>query len=205
MGRERREQILEEAMALADERGPEGLTMRGLAGRLGLTAMALYPYVGGREELLDALAGRLLASLPSPDSELPWLERLGFLARAVRDVAHRHPGCFQLLLSRPATAPDGVRTVERLFQALLEAGVPEPEVPRLERLLSTFVLGYALSEVNGRFARGRLAPGERRLQLPAEELPAHHRLAPWLDARVAWDEEFEADLADLLRLIARPF
>ena len=56
-------------------------------------------------------------------------------------------------------------------QALLDAGVPSDQVARLERMLSTFVLGYAVSEVGGSFSRGTLGTRERRGQLPGTELP----------------------------------
>jgi hypothetical protein len=56
-------------------------------------------------------------------------------------------------------------------------GVPAPDVPRLERMMSTFVVGYAISAANGRFA----------VAVP--------------DARTDWDAEFEADLDDLLRMV----
>ena len=97
--------------------------------------------------------------------------------------------------------------VDAIYQALLDAGVPDREVTRIERLVSTFVLGYAVSEVSGRFAPGTLGTRERRGQLPGTELPAHHQLGSALDAPWSWEAEFDADLADLTQLImlaARP-
>ena len=81
--------------------------------------------------------------------------------------------------------------VDAIYQALLDAGVPSDRVARLERMLSTFVLGYAVSEVGGRFSRGTLGTRERRGQLPGTELPAHHQLGSWLDAPWSWEAEFE--------------
>jgi Tetracyclin repressor-like, C-terminal domain len=106
-----------------------------------------------------------------------------------------------LLFSRPAVTPDAVRVVDAIYQALIDAGVPPDQVARLERMLSTFVLGYAVSEVGGRFAQGTLGTRERRGQLPGTELPAHHQLGPSLDAPWSWEAEFDADLADLTQLI----
>jgi hypothetical protein len=40
---------------------------------------------------------------------------------------------------------------DAIYQALREAGVPETDVARTERLLSTAVLGFAVSEATGRF------------------------------------------------------
>jgi hypothetical protein len=108
----------------------------------------------------------------------------------------------------PRSAARSADTVDQIYTTLLDAGVPAPDVPRLERLISTLVLGYAASEVGGRFGPGTLDRRTRRSQLPAEALPAHHRLARWLDTPVDWAAEFEADLEDLQHLIelaaARP-
>lgn len=199
-----REAILDAALDLADERGLSAVSMRAVAQRVGVTAMALYPYVGSKEALLDGLVDRLLASvLPDTVGDGDWRERLRQGGQAARALARRHPSTYPLLLSRPAVTPDAVRVVDWIYSLLLEAGVPPREVPRLERLLSTFVLGYATSEVNGRFSEGTLNPRARRAQLPADQVPAHRRLAKWLDDPVDWDAEFEADMDDLIRLIER--
>jgi hypothetical protein len=93
--------------------------------------------------------------------------------------------------------------VDFVYQALLDAGVPDAQVPRLERLFTTFCLGYALSEVNGRFSAGTVDPRGRRAQAAPGSVPAHVRLATYLDEAVDWDGEFEADVEDLIALVAR--
>jgi AcrR family transcriptional regulator len=206
-GSARREEILDAALAIADERGLAAVTMRAVAGRVGVTAMALYPHVRSKEDLLDGLVGRVLAELELPDPVLPWLDRLRALAQSARRVARRHAAVVPLLFARPAVTPDAVRVVDAAYLALLDAGVPPEHVARLERMFSTFVLGFAVSEASGRFSAGTLGTRERRGQLPEGELPAHHKLASWLDAPWSRDAEFEADLDDLSSLIqsaARP-
>ncbi|MFD7711763.1 TetR/AcrR family transcriptional regulator [Streptomyces sp. NPDC059786] len=206
----RREEILDAALAIADERGLEAVSMRALADRVGVTPMALYRHVKDKAALLDGMVGRLLAAvLPPPDTtgEQTWDERLSALAHACRDVSRAHPWAAHLLFSRPAVTEDAVRVVDVIYSALIEAGVPESEVPRLERLVSTFVIGFAASEASGRFAAGTLDPRGRRGQLPDRELPGHARLAPWLDLPLDLTAEFEADLEDIRRLVtaaARP-
>jgi len=198
----RRRQILDSALALADEHGLHAVSMRALASRLGVTPMALYPHIGGKEGLLDGLVDRLLAEL-IPASVAPGdpQTRLFGIARAARTLARSHPSAYPLLLSRPAVAPDAVRVVDAMYSVLLDVGVPPEQVPRVERLVSTFVLGYATSEVNGRFRAGTLNPMTRRGQLSPEELPAHTALAGVLEPAPDFDAEFEADLADLLFMI----
>jgi AcrR family transcriptional regulator len=203
---DRRRQILDAALAIADEQGLEAVSMRAVAHRVGLTPMALYPHVGSKDALLDGLVDRLLAELLPPVGDLPaddWQARLRALGHGLRDLARRHPATFSLLLARPSVTPDAVRATDAVYQCLLDAGVPEPEVPRVERLLSTFVIGYAASEVNGRFSSGTRDPRGRRAQFATDEVLAHHRLAPWLDLPSDWDAEFEADLSDLLAVIER--
>jgi AcrR family transcriptional regulator len=198
---DRRQEILDAALALADEDGLDAVSMRAVAQRVGVTAMALYPHFSSKDALLDGLVGRVLADLRLPDPAGPWRQRLSGLAHAMRELAHQHPAVIPLLFSRPAVTPDAVRVVDAIYQALLDAGVPPGQVARLERMLSTFVLGYAVSEVGGRFAAGTLGTRERRAQLPGTELPAHQELAAWLDAPWSWEAEFEADLDDLTRLV----
>ena len=66
--------VVDAAIALADDRGLAALTMRALAARLRVSAMTLYGYVPGREELvdlmLDALYGRM--AYPAWEPEEGW-------------------------------------------------------------------------------------------------------------------------------------
>jgi AcrR family transcriptional regulator len=147
-----RTDVLDATLALAEERGLSAVSMRAVAGRLGVTPMALYHHVRDKDDLLDGLVERLLAELPLPDPALPWGERLHALARGVRETAARHPDAFLMLLQRPVITPEALAVREVVYTALRDAGVPEELVPRVERLLSTFVIGFAASEVGGRFA-----------------------------------------------------
>lgn len=181
--------------------------------------MALYPHVGSKAALLEGMLGRILGELTrerqaaaSPGAataagEPGWQERLSDLGHAARSAVRRRPWVAALIFARPSVAPDAVRVVDEIYQALLDAGVPESDVPRLERLVSTFVIGYAASEAEGRFGPGPLDLRSIRGQLPEGDLPGHARIAQWLSPPPDWDAEFDADMADLALLIearARP-
>jgi AcrR family transcriptional regulator len=204
---EKRAEILDIAVALADERGLAAVSMRAIAERVGVTPMALYPYIGNKTALLDAMLGHLLSQLqpaPAGTGETgeagTWRERLAVIARTARALVTAHPWAAELVFARPAVTPDSVRTVDLLYTALLEAGVPAAEVPRLERMLSTVVIGFAASEAGGRF-RSRDDPRSFRGMLPDGTLPGHAQLVTALECPVDWDAEFEADVADLALLI----
>jgi AcrR family transcriptional regulator len=216
---DRRQEILDAALALADERGLDAVSMRAVAGRTGVTPMALYPQVGSKAELLDGMVERLLSELVPPAAVAgesaaaeqasaacadgqDWRPRLRALAHAFRKLAHGHPWAAALLFSRPSVTPDAARVVDLVYTNLLAAGVPASEVPRVERLVSTYMIGWVASEVGGRFG-----PGDLRLRrglvgaIRAKALPGHAALARWLEPPVDWDAEFEADLDDLMRLV----
>jgi AcrR family transcriptional regulator len=146
-----RASVLDATLALADEEGLAAVSMRAVAARLGVTPMALYRHVGDKSQLLDGLVEQLLLELPLPENTLPWQARLDALAAAMRATARKHPRVFPLLLQRPATTPGALRAREAVNGALCDAGIDESTIPRVERLLSTFVLGFATSEATGRF------------------------------------------------------
>ena len=193
---DKRRQILDAALAIADEDGLDAVSMRSVAARVGVSPMALYPYVGSKAALLDGLVGRLLSELAADQAPADWREGLRVLANAMRALARRHPTAFMLLLSRPSVTPEAAAAVDAVYQGLLIAGVPPMHVPRVERMVSTFVLGFAASEVNGRFAVDDPQLRARR----GVELPAHQALGAIL-LDVDWDAEFEADLRDLESVI----
>jgi AcrR family transcriptional regulator len=177
---QKRSLIIDQAIALADENGLAAVSMRAVGQRLGLSSMAIYPYVGNKEALLDGMVDRLLGELlPAAAAGCPWQERLRATAHAVRSLARRHPGAYPLIMSHPTATEDGRRLDDLLYAALREAGVAESELARFERLLSTLVVGFAHSEVNGRW-RGVVDAAGRP---------------------VDWDAEFAADIEDGIRLV----
>ncbi|MFC1420259.1 TetR/AcrR family transcriptional regulator [Streptacidiphilus cavernicola] len=200
---DRKQEILDAALLIADERGLAGVSMRAVAERVGVTPMALYPHVGSKSALLDGMVGRLLGGLvPAMAAEQDWADQLSAYARQAREMTRLHPWAATLLFGRPAVTAEAVRFVDAIYTALLAAGVPPALVPRIERLVSTFMLGFGASQAGGRFGQGALDPRGRRGQLPEGDLPGHAALARWLDCPVDWTAEFEADLADLRRMIA---
>jgi TetR/AcrR family transcriptional regulator, tetracycline repressor protein len=55
-----RDQILDTALAIAVADGPDQLTVRGLAAKLGVAVTAIYWHVGDKEALFDGLADRII-------------------------------------------------------------------------------------------------------------------------------------------------
>lgn len=142
--------VLGASLAIADDKGLDGVTMHAVADRLGVTPMALYRHVANKEDLLDGVVESLLDEMPEPAADRPWQEQLATMGEAIRATAHRHPAVFPLLLQLPATTPGARRVRERVYTALRRGGIPEDDVAQVERLISTMVLGFAASEASGR-------------------------------------------------------
>jgi AcrR family transcriptional regulator len=182
---DKRRLILDQALALVDEHGLAAMSMRAVAERVGLTSMALYPYVGGKDALLDGLVDLLHLELGAAYGEDPatidWRQRLRALGRAVRALARAHPGAYPLLLTRPSAGPAASWLTAALRGTLYDAGLDGDRVPRTARMICAFLLGYTTGEVTG--------------GLPGSDPAAARADDPGGDA------EFDADLDDLVRLV----
>jgi AcrR family transcriptional regulator len=155
-----RDQILDAALEIADADGLPAVSMRSVAQRLDVTPMALYRHVGDKDALLDGLVERLLLEVGHAPDGLHGTQYLHARAAAIRAAARRHPAAFGLLLARRAVTPVAVRARDAVLAALAEAGVPADDTPRLERVLSSFVLGFAASEASGRFTDAERADAD---------------------------------------------
>ena len=67
-----RERALEVAVALADAGGIQSLTMRRLAGELGVEAMSLYNHVANKEAILDGMVDRVFSEIELPAFDADW-------------------------------------------------------------------------------------------------------------------------------------
>ncbi len=145
-----REAIITTAMRIADEEGLAAVTMHRVAEGLGVTPMALYRHVSNKKDLLDGVTRLVVHDIPEPPTRMAWRERLRWLAQAIRASALEHPAVFAVL-TQQREIREGVHLRVVVADALREAGVPEDEVVRTERVISTVLLGFCASDAGGRF------------------------------------------------------
>src|SRR6201995_316339 len=163
-----RPQIVATALDLLDEAGLDGLTLRQLAGRLGIRAPTLYWHVRDKRELLDLLAAAImdeaLAAWREPQPGQPWWEWLTARARVMRTalLAHRD-SALVVAATRPPTA--SLPGIERQLEALAGAGFSPGDGLLALLTLNAYELGDVLDlqAEDGRAAAGgaRSAPGDR--------------------------------------------
>jgi len=147
----RARQIVEEALELLEQEGPEALSMRRLADRLGIRAPSIYEHLADKQALEAALisvgfeeSAELFASAVR-ESDDP----LAALAVAYRKFARRHPHLYRLMTERPLPRERLAPGVEdRAALPLLQA--TGGDVNRA-RATWAFAHGMAMLELNGRF------------------------------------------------------
>ena len=144
-----REQIVAGALDLLDEGGLEGLTLRQLAGRLGIRAPTLYWHVRDKRELLDLLAAAImdeaLAAWREPQPGQPWWEWLAARARVMRTalLAHRDSA---MVVSGNRPAESSLPGIERQLRALGDAGFAPHDGLLALLTLNSYVIGDVLDQ-----------------------------------------------------------
>lgn len=129
-----RDDVVVAALALVDEVGIRGFTMRALATRLGTYPATLYWHAGSRNEILAKVFQRALAEMDVPDARaMGWDGWLAAVAREYRRVQHRHPNTATLALYPIVTSAD---LVEAILATLIGAGF---HGPGLADAFNTFV------------------------------------------------------------------
>jgi TetR/AcrR family tetracycline transcriptional repressor len=120
---ERQKHILEAALEIVESEGIAGLSMRRLAGTVGVDAAALYWHFRNKEELLSALTlfnlERVELEMPAPGS---WRARCSALCRAMREQILVRPEIVLLEAHGNLLAPFNVRASGLVTRVLLEAG-----------------------------------------------------------------------------------
>ena len=122
-----RDEILDAALALLDEGGGQGLTMRALARRLGVTAMSFYRHVGDHAGLLRALSDRVYAAvLDQPAGEQGAAEAIrGLLTRYHHAVAS-HPQLTLAIFATPEAFSGVTRHITDRLTDLLASMTDQP-------------------------------------------------------------------------------
>ncbi|MFI9639426.1 TetR/AcrR family transcriptional regulator C-terminal domain-containing protein [Micromonospora sp. NPDC051925] len=140
-----RERIVAAAVALLDQQGVDGLTMRRLAERLAVTSTALYWHVATKEDVLDLAVDQIFGEVPLPVAGTDWRDDVRTLTSGWRAAMLRHPWA-PSLIGRPMLGPHVLARTEFLQSALVRAGFAGVHLAVVTRLVANYVIGAALTE-----------------------------------------------------------
>ncbi|BDZ54657.1 TetR/AcrR family transcriptional regulator [Agromyces marinus] len=148
-------EILAAAFELLETKGFDAVSVRGVAGALGLTPTAMYTYYPNKDALLSGMVEQVLGRLedqatdaaarpatttavPAPEGRR---ERVTALAGALRSQLVDRPGAVGLLLATPLDGPNARRFEERLLEAFADAGLDALAAGRAAHAVRVHVLG----------------------------------------------------------------
>jgi AcrR family transcriptional regulator len=209
-----REEIVAAAIALADDAGPDELTMKAVADRLGsYSAMALYRYVHSKDGLVDLMLDAATAEIPVPARPGPdWRADLRDLAGQTRQMTKRHPWYAALYHTRPPAGPHMMRRLEFMLRVLTAQGATIPEAMTYAALIDRHIFGSGLQEAEEARMSQRLGLDDEAALTAAmatvHDLAAasgrYPTLTSWLahPAGPSADEQFDLGLGFLLDGIA---
>ncbi len=197
-----RDQIVEAAVAVADESGATAVTMKAVATRLGCTPMALYRYVRNKDGLVDLMLDAAAAEVPlTPGAWRPALRALALNSRA---MIKRHPWFAELVHTRPPAGPHQMRRLEFMLATLTEHGATLPEAMTQSAMLDRHVFGAGMQEAMESRVETPEAAYEAMREMHTRAVGRFPKLAEWLatPSGPSPDDQFELVLGFLLDGIA---
>jgi len=143
-----RERVLRAAVALADERGADELTMRKLAKELGVEAMSLYNHVASKTDLLDGMVDIVFSEIDVPAATGDWKAELRKRAVSTRAALNRHRWAIGEMEGRTTHGPNNLRLHDAVLGCLRAAGFSIAMTVRAMSVQDAYIYGFALQQAD---------------------------------------------------------
>jgi len=206
-----RERVLRAGIALADEAGIDGLSMRRLGQVLGVEAMSLYNHVANKDDLLDGMVELVVAEFEPPAAGPDWRAEVRRSSRSAYDALLRHRWACPLLVTRGNPSPPQLAYSDAVLGCLRAAGFSVELAHYAFHALDSHVVGFTLWQMSFPFKnQAELVDLGRRFlaQLPAADYPhltehiRYHLEPASAEGQSAFDFGLELVLDSLERLRA---
>jgi AcrR family transcriptional regulator len=187
------EAIVGAAIAVLDESGVAGLSMRRVAEQLNTGAASLYAYVSGKDELLELVFDELVGQVPLPEPDpARWREQLQQLLLDFHEMLLAHRDAALAGLGRIPTSPKTLRAAETMVAIMRGGGLSDRVIALGLDQLILYVSASAFEQ--GLYAHGEMTPEDVEQyfeeihvyysSLPAQQYPV---LASIADDMTAFD------------------
>lgn len=168
-----RDGIRAAALAIVDEDGLAGLSMRRLAERLGVRAASLYRHVPTKDELLEDVANEIMSRVDtSAFAEGDWRNGLQVWASSYRAALAAHPNIVPFLAYGPARRPAALQRADAVHGGLIGAGWPPRYATMIGASIKYLVVGSAISSFSSGFSEDVLVYLDRYPNLSQAHLLA---------------------------------
>lgn len=186
-----RDRIRDAALALIDEHGLEGLSMRLLARHLGVQAASLYSHFSTKNEVLDAVANLLTRQVDTSGFDQGWAVGLTVWGRSYRAALRAHPNAAPVVAAGAGERPDFLAMADRVHGGLVGDGWPPRYATMIAASVKYLVIGAATTPFGSGFADDTQVYLERYPHLVQAHLIGRH--AREIDA-----DSFELALTSLV-------
>lgn len=204
-----REAYVDAAVNLLENRGAAIMSARTLAAAVGADASALYRYFTGIDDVMRAVADRMIGmALDHWSPSADWTDSLADLARALyRVYVCDFPQTGLAVAARTTGLANEIRVVDVTIGLLREGGFDAESAAHWFRSLSDFLLGQAMLE-NAFVSLPEQVQQvddaswqDLGTRLPGEQTPHAEAAAPHLRSRLL-ESSFEATLGLILAGLA---
>jgi len=201
-----RDAVVAAGLAIGDAEGLDAVSLRRIAGELGVTPMALYRYVENKDELLDEMLDAVWGQVEIPNPAAgDWWDGLARLAGSTRATFLSHPAAAAIAATHPGGGRNIVRVVEAILALLERAGLDTEQAARIYLPFARSLLALIVFEAS---LLPELSEEERRQHalrtrfelesLPADDFPHVIAAAPHIATPYEPERVFEEGL-QLLR------
>ena len=193
-----RDDVVEAAAEIVADGGYEALNMRAVAERCDVAITTLYRVVTTKEQLLGALADRLLVEItdPEPGPARSWEEEVVDVFRTANRVMREHPELAEITAKQHTNGRVGFATAERTIRALRTAGLEGEPAAIAFNALVAYTVGFTLRQLytTANSIGERYAVAQ---DLPADEFQNVHANTHILIPRPS-DAQFEQGLRAMI-------
>jgi DNA-binding transcriptional regulator YhcF (GntR family) len=141
------DRIVHAAVAVADAEGLAAVSMRRVAGEIGVATMSLYRHVADKDALVTRMMDVALAEWRAPeDPPEDWRGRLEVAARRTWEMFCRHPWLAPAMsMTRPQAVPNALPLSEWVLSTLDSVGLDMDTMFTAYITLFNYVRGTAVS------------------------------------------------------------
>ena len=204
--------ILRTSLAIIDSDGLGGLTVRKLAARLGVSAMAIYRHYKNKAEIERELVDLVVGDYDvTSHQEADWKEWIYTTYANMRDALCAHPGVMPLLDNASYQGSNAMAVMDRILRELRNAGLtPEQAATLFHMLMANMIGSVVLMNEDSRRAiiSGAVDTEEqkrlRKLSIemvPLTQYPNIAELAPHL-AKLSEARQFRESVMQIIKAVA---
>jgi len=198
-----RDRVIDAALAIMDEEGLEAVSMRRVAREVGVEAMSLYHHVRDKDDLLQGMCSRIMASFEFPAEGGGWADRVRAGARAWRRLLQAHPDVMRLFTETHGpdpTSPESIRPTEFALGLIREGGLSDRDTVQAFHAFGGYIQGFVMME-GASIGKSHHDPEVHRRMaesIPADAFPVLAAVGRYFTECSA-DEQFEFGLDLLIR------